>query len=81
MPECKIVHEAILMITPKNILQIINQSDLQLVVNAIMKNLGVLRDIINYVENVKHLLISFSKNRLKYCNRIIDRNVDKKDHL
>lgn len=34
------------------------------------------KDITNLTDDVKHWLARFNENRLKYCNRIINRDTD-----
>lgn len=47
-----------------------------MVINCINGKIGIPKDIINLVVNIKFLLTNFFVNTLEFCNRIINREVD-----
>lgn len=60
----------------KSVVRIIIQSGSHFVGNAISGKIGVPKDIIKLVEDIRYLLTNFMESRLEYCNRTVNRNVD-----
>lgn len=72
--ECDTVRQAIIMAVKVNIPRICIHIDSQVVANAINRKIGIPKNIINLVEDIKYLSSYIKKSRLKYCSRSINRN-------
>lgn len=70
------VRQAILMAISKDIPQIIVHNDSQVVVNSINRKIGIPKDVINLVEDIKCLLTHFKDNKLEYCSRTVNTDAD-----
>lgn len=77
VPECLTIKKRFVWLSRKKIQRIIGQSDSQLIVNYVNKKIGVLKDIINLVKDIKYLLDHFIVCRLEYYNRNINRFGDR----
>lgn len=76
MEECEAVPEAILIAIKKNIPKACIHSDSQVVVNAINAKIGIPKDIINLVKNIRYLLLHIKESRLECCNKNINTEAD-----
>lgn len=56
--------------------RIIIHNDSQVVVNTINGNIGICKDNINIMEDIRCLLTHLKDVRLEYCSRIINKNAN-----
>lgn len=47
-----------------------------MVISGVNGNIGIRKDIIKLVKDIKYLLTRFIENRLEYCNMILNMDVD-----
>lgn len=80
--KCEVVPKAIPMATQKSFSRTVIQNDSQLVVNAIKGKIGVPKDIMNLVEDIKYLLTHFIECKVEYYNINSDPDIlAEKTHL